>query len=120
MLSLPAHNWYRLFVWMALGLVIYFCYGYWNSRIGRGLPPRASGSARRPNARATGLRRPATAARPLIVPWDFPGRTFADFRFFAVVSSPSEIRTWGGAGRGLALGRPAACRPMAWFGGRGV
>ena len=35
MLSLPAHNWYRLFVWMALGMVIYFTYGYWNSRVGR-------------------------------------------------------------------------------------
>jgi APA family basic amino acid/polyamine antiporter len=27
MISLPAHNWDRLFGWMALGLVIYFCYG---------------------------------------------------------------------------------------------
>jgi APA family basic amino acid/polyamine antiporter len=23
MLSLPAHNWYRLFIWMGLGLLIY-------------------------------------------------------------------------------------------------
>ena len=27
MLSLPAENWYRLFIWMGLGLVIYFLYG---------------------------------------------------------------------------------------------
>jgi len=33
MLSLPPHNWYRLFIWMAVGLVIYACYGYWHSRI---------------------------------------------------------------------------------------
>ena len=24
MFSLPSHNWYRLIVWMALGLIIYF------------------------------------------------------------------------------------------------
>jgi APA family basic amino acid/polyamine antiporter len=27
MFSLPAHNWLRLFVWMGLGLIIYFTYG---------------------------------------------------------------------------------------------
>ena len=27
MFSLPAANWLRLFVWMALGLIIYFFYG---------------------------------------------------------------------------------------------
>jgi basic amino acid/polyamine antiporter, APA family len=31
MLSLPAANWYRLFGWLAIGLVIYFSYGMWNS-----------------------------------------------------------------------------------------
>jgi basic amino acid/polyamine antiporter, APA family len=35
MLSLPAQNWYRLFVWMALGLVFYFSYGRWHSRYGQ-------------------------------------------------------------------------------------
>ena len=35
MLSLPAHNWYRLFVWMAIGLVIYFGYGRRHSLLGR-------------------------------------------------------------------------------------
>ncbi len=36
MLSLPAQNWYRLFVWMALGLVIYFAYSRSHSVLGRG------------------------------------------------------------------------------------
>ena len=27
MFSLPAENWLRLFVWLAIGLVIYFVYG---------------------------------------------------------------------------------------------
>jgi APA family basic amino acid/polyamine antiporter len=31
MISLPEHNWYRLFVWMAIGLVIYFTYSRWHS-----------------------------------------------------------------------------------------
>jgi APA family basic amino acid/polyamine antiporter len=33
MFSLPAANWYRLFVWMAMGLVIYFLYGYTHSEL---------------------------------------------------------------------------------------
>jgi APA family basic amino acid/polyamine antiporter len=37
MLSLPPHNWVRLFLWMAIGLVIYFAYGRRHSRLGRGL-----------------------------------------------------------------------------------
>jgi APA family basic amino acid/polyamine antiporter len=35
MLSLPPENWYRLFVWMALGLAIYFLYGRSHSVLGR-------------------------------------------------------------------------------------
>jgi APA family basic amino acid/polyamine antiporter len=35
MFSLPEHNWYRLFVWMALGLVIYFAYGRSHSILGK-------------------------------------------------------------------------------------
>jgi APA family basic amino acid/polyamine antiporter len=31
MFSLPAANWVRLILWMALGLVIYFCYGHQHS-----------------------------------------------------------------------------------------
>src|SRR5262245_10860798 len=38
MLSLPAQNWYRLFFWMLLGLVIYFAYGQFHSVV-RGGPP---------------------------------------------------------------------------------
>ncbi|MEQ1896227.1 MAG: amino acid permease [Vicinamibacterales bacterium] len=33
MLSLPVENWYRLFGWLALGLVIYFSYGYRHSQL---------------------------------------------------------------------------------------
>jgi APA family basic amino acid/polyamine antiporter len=35
MFSLPAHNWYRLFVWMGLGLVIYFAYSRSHSLLGK-------------------------------------------------------------------------------------
>jgi APA family basic amino acid/polyamine antiporter len=34
MFSLPAENWLRLVVWLAIGLVIYFAYGRHHSRIG--------------------------------------------------------------------------------------
>jgi APA family basic amino acid/polyamine antiporter len=37
MLSLPAANWLRLFGWLAIGLVIYFCYGMWHSVQGQSL-----------------------------------------------------------------------------------
>jgi APA family basic amino acid/polyamine antiporter len=33
MFSLPAENWYRLIAWMALGLVLYFSYGYHHSEL---------------------------------------------------------------------------------------
>ena len=35
MLSLPADNWYRLIIWMAIGLVIYFAYGRSHSVLGK-------------------------------------------------------------------------------------
>jgi APA family basic amino acid/polyamine antiporter len=35
MLSLPAANWYRLFGWMALGLIIYFTYSRFHSVVGK-------------------------------------------------------------------------------------
>jgi APA family basic amino acid/polyamine antiporter len=44
MLGLPADSWIRLLVWLAAGLLIYFAYGKWHSRVGsseastRGLP----------------------------------------------------------------------------------
>ena len=37
MLSLPAANWWRLFAWLALGLVIYFAYGKHHSILGKEL-----------------------------------------------------------------------------------
>ena len=33
MLSLPSENWMRLVIWLGVGLVIYFCYGYWHSKL---------------------------------------------------------------------------------------
>jgi APA family basic amino acid/polyamine antiporter len=33
MLSLPSENWMRLVIWLGFGLCIYFCYGYWHSRL---------------------------------------------------------------------------------------
>jgi APA family basic amino acid/polyamine antiporter len=38
MFSLPAENWVRLFVWLAIGLVIYFSYGRKHSAAARGWP----------------------------------------------------------------------------------
>jgi APA family basic amino acid/polyamine antiporter len=44
MLGLPADSWIRLLVWLAAGLLIYFAYGKWHSRVAsseastRGLP----------------------------------------------------------------------------------
>jgi APA family basic amino acid/polyamine antiporter len=37
MLSLPAANWWRLFAWLGIGLVIYFGYGMRNSILGKEL-----------------------------------------------------------------------------------
>jgi APA family basic amino acid/polyamine antiporter len=33
MLSLPGENWLRLVLWLCVGLVIYFSYGYWHSKL---------------------------------------------------------------------------------------
>jgi basic amino acid/polyamine antiporter, APA family len=35
MFSLPAENWLRLFVWLAVGLMIYFTYGRYHSVLAR-------------------------------------------------------------------------------------
>jgi APA family basic amino acid/polyamine antiporter len=37
MFSLPSKNWLRLFIWMMLGLIFYFCYGYRHSILGKEL-----------------------------------------------------------------------------------
>jgi APA family basic amino acid/polyamine antiporter len=37
MLFLPLETWGRLVVWLAIGLVIYFTYGYWRSSLGKRL-----------------------------------------------------------------------------------
>jgi APA family basic amino acid/polyamine antiporter len=37
MLSLPAANWWRLFAWLAIGLVLYFSYGRHHSHLGQAL-----------------------------------------------------------------------------------
>jgi APA family basic amino acid/polyamine antiporter len=37
MLSLPVLTWIRFFVWLAIGLVIYFFYGAWNSKLRHGI-----------------------------------------------------------------------------------
>jgi APA family basic amino acid/polyamine antiporter len=39
MASLPLITWIRLVVWLLIGLVIYFSYGRFNSRVQKGLPP---------------------------------------------------------------------------------
>jgi APA family basic amino acid/polyamine antiporter len=33
MMFLPTETWMRLVVWLGIGLIIYFAYGYWNSSL---------------------------------------------------------------------------------------
>ncbi len=35
MIALPFDTWMRLILWMVIGLVIYFCYGYWHSHLSK-------------------------------------------------------------------------------------
>jgi APA family basic amino acid/polyamine antiporter len=37
MLSLPIETWGRFFGWLLIGLCIYFFYGLWHSKLGRGV-----------------------------------------------------------------------------------
>src|SRR5713226_6464347 len=37
MVSLPIETWIRFFVWLAIGLCIYFFYGVWHSKLRRGI-----------------------------------------------------------------------------------
>jgi basic amino acid/polyamine antiporter, APA family len=40
MLGLPADSWIRLLVWLAVGLLIYFGYGKWHSRVALSAAPK--------------------------------------------------------------------------------
>jgi APA family basic amino acid/polyamine antiporter len=33
MKGLPAHAWERFGIWLAIGLALYFVYGYWHSKM---------------------------------------------------------------------------------------
>jgi hypothetical protein len=44
MASLPVDTWLRLIVWMALGLLLYFAYGYRRSNLRGSLAPAGSPS----------------------------------------------------------------------------
>jgi APA family basic amino acid/polyamine antiporter len=52
MASLPWDSWQRLLIWMALGIVLYFAYGYRHSRLRGSTQPAAEGSRRRLESRA--------------------------------------------------------------------
>jgi len=42
MMFLPTETWLRLVYWLAIGLIIYFGYGYWNSALGKRLAARTA------------------------------------------------------------------------------
>jgi APA family basic amino acid/polyamine antiporter len=35
MIEIPARSWLVFFGWMAFGLIVYFCYGYWKSKLAK-------------------------------------------------------------------------------------
>jgi APA family basic amino acid/polyamine antiporter len=47
MFSLPVENWYRLIIWMVIGLVVYFTYGYYHSELRQRNEGLASGAGGR-------------------------------------------------------------------------
>jgi APA family basic amino acid/polyamine antiporter len=47
MFSLPVENWYRLIIWMAIGFVLYFTYGYQHSELRRRTEALTAGASRR-------------------------------------------------------------------------
>jgi APA family basic amino acid/polyamine antiporter len=48
MFSLPVENWYRLLVWMGLGFVLYFAYGYKHSELRKHNEQAALAGVQRP------------------------------------------------------------------------
>jgi hypothetical protein len=46
MISLPWPTWERLIVWFALGMILYFGYGIYHSRLGKGAPAGETGWSR--------------------------------------------------------------------------
>jgi hypothetical protein len=43
MIGLPRETWERLIIWMGIGIVIYFTYGFWNSKLRQPTPQQAGG-----------------------------------------------------------------------------
>lgn len=50
MCSLPTENWLRLFVWLAIGMVVYFCYGRRHSVLARMRAAQVAGAHSEPHA----------------------------------------------------------------------
>ncbi len=48
MFSLPVENWYRLIIWMMIGFVLYFLYGYNHSELRKRDEALASTGGARP------------------------------------------------------------------------
>ena len=133
MFSLPVENWCRLIVWLALGLVIYFSYGYKHSELqeaGRGSHrDRADGGADSSFVRPAPSRRQAGCCAPRVRRWPcccsasaivggtigymvIEGWSAWDAFYMTVITVTTvgyrEVHDLSRAGRGLH--RPAAAR----------